>query len=462
MDKDDNNNKAMIDILIWMNEFGSPTTKSIKYEDYFNDCFKDEKTIDLIKLASMQRDAVIEGLTYVDAKPDPRNVALTVDSYLPSLLTIISSLEEAGDMKIKMKKPLQFQWTSRLYKKRKEFVENEFVFEAAYTLMIKSIAHFDTACEIIQSSKSATNETLKIAEATQELRLGAGIHDYVSSSLLPKWNNPPKNRPHELMPAVVSTLSSIFQADAQRLTIAKAVLAGSPALLIAKLLLGCISRYDFAIRILRTLSRDEFQLIHDSIRDELGTMPAILRALASKYMGIASHECEKFGEAAAYMREAVRRFEDIIPGRSMKELSKPIAEELRSTKKLLATYVEECKNVYFVPIPPAQCLEFPDGSFVIKPVEFKPTLLPLVSFEESNRTCSISSEKKKGWFFSRYFTRAEKKREDGGKISQDPIAPAVDLPSDIDREAFNDLPKDVQDEILRQFTLNSQKGGVSS
>jgi hypothetical protein len=110
-------------------------------------------------------------------------------------------------------------------------------------------------------------------------------------------------------------LGALFVADAQRVSIAKAVANGSSPSVLAKLLLGAADKYDFAGRCLTQVARESFDTVIPSLLDELGAMPAVLRACAANLFGQIYWGKGEYAKGLGFALDSVKRFEALKMGK---------------------------------------------------------------------------------------------------------------------------------------------------
>jgi len=369
-------------LLTWLQpENKNPTTRPIDFSACFGGNLSSEAR-DLLHLATAQRNKLIEvlGASGDAAPPDPRNITAAVEAYLPSLWTITASFEAASTLSVKLTSvKLEFKWVSALAEKPKEWTFGVLIFEVCFVLAIRALAHRNTARIILEANPSA------YVDASKELCRAAGIFELVANGLLPRWASAPASRPPEVFAPVALCFAAMCLADAQRLMTAKAVASDAASTLVAKLLVGAEDKYAYATRALQTLDKATFDGTSAVLKEELGAMPPLCRAVASSELAFAAHDKGEYGKAAAYARESARRLGALTAlGKNLVRagLAKQVADARGRSEALANEYENEATTAYFMAVPAVAELAWADGSFIAKPVPYELPDANLVSFSE--------------------------------------------------------------------------------
>ncbi len=402
----------------------------------------------LLQSATRQRVTLTDGLDYGGSKVDPRNVVSAVAAYFPSIWKVMKSMEASASVNVKLNRELKFSWkttlTSAGARKEEWTSQSVLLFEIAFCLVVKALAHFNTAKVIMHHAVGNNGEidAQKFASASKELRVGAGILECAAVQLIPRWVSPPNHLPVEMLPKALLALKTIFLVQAQRLAAAKAIATNGKHSVIAKLLNGAADKYDEASGTLRKLSRDQFALVEHTTKDTLGTWPSILRGLAFKYIGIAKHEEGEWADAAGYLHLASAHLQNMTLGKTLVPIIGNFVNiEKRVVFEHCSEFANETNNVYFLaPTPPDQlALSKTHGVFIAKG---SPFILPepeTVSFAE------VEEELK------------EKGTEEGDigasmeALGLEPLQP----PAGVDPSVFNALPRSVQEDVIEQSKSNN-------
>jgi len=350
-----------------------PSSKPIDFDTIFGgNLSEDART--LLRLATTQRKKLLEILA--DPKADSRNVIGAVDAYLPSIWRVTASMQASAQSAVKLNKKLEFKWTSALNKKGKEFAGNVFLYETAFVLTIRAIYHRDAAKIILEQGNDNYQDMGK------ELRVAAGIFEFVAKDLLARWDSPPQHRAPEVLPLVQHCLANLFLADAQRLAIAKALKSGSSPTVIAKLLIGAAERYEFATRNVQGVDKETFDSLVPGLLEELGAYPAILRACASNCLAQVHWAKLEYSKGYGFAKDASYRLRIISMGKGLQ--SSPLQAMLVAATEragaLEDEYRNDCEKVYFE--QPSKDLRMVDGQFIMNPIPYELPSAELVSFAE--------------------------------------------------------------------------------
>lgn len=410
----------------------------------------------MLKVASQQRITLIQGLSYVDAKPDPRNIIAAVDAYLPNVWKIQRSLEFSQSTKIKLEAPLEFEWTSVLSPddRVRATVQGVFVFEVSYVLIIRGLAHYNNAKAMLRNltDSSSTEQVLQVLKnAMQELRVGAGIFDHLATNVLPNWRKPPAMPPAELTVEVARGLSWFYLCMAQRLFIVAALIKGSVSI-VPRLFGGLKEKSNLAVR--EFCSLEGFQVrVTPTLYEEPQLMYALCGIWTMKYKGVTLHDKvtndeaevdnmeDTFGQAVAYMGVAAQRARNAaVTGLSMKKrMTTYLNREAKEVASLHREYQEENNTIYFGRFDSEEIEDITKSQnvFNLTAIPFHMPEVTALSFEEI--------PKPEGWGEPvRNFDPSKHKNE---QITAD----GTFIPPGVDPEIFKALPEDVRNELVEQY-----------
>ena len=162
----------------------------------------------LLQNATRQRVTLTDGLEYGGSRVDPRNVVAACEAYFPSIWKVMKSMEASASVNVKLNRELIFAWKTTLTTnttssgrahdgKQGWLSQSVLLYEIAYVLVVRALSHYNTAKVIMHHAVGNNGEidASKFANASKELRVGAGILECVAIDLLPRWVNPPKKTP---------------------------------------------------------------------------------------------------------------------------------------------------------------------------------------------------------------------------------------------------------------------------
>ncbi|GBG26085.1 Hypothetical Protein FCC1311_023052 [Hondaea fermentalgiana] len=450
---------AVAELLMKFTEFGTPTTKPLSFEAIIGGNLSHEAQ-ELLQVATQQRETLLDGITNMGGRVDPRNVVAAVENYLPSVYKITHSMEQSATAQIRLNKPLEFSWTSVLVKKnkqRKEYKCQVLVYEVCFILTVQAMAHYNVARMLLDPERP--NRAANLVAAAKELRKGAGILEYVSQVMLPRWVNPPENRPPEVMPAVVAVLAEYFVCMAQRLTVQQAILKGTPASTVGKLLLGLSERSHNLVGSVRRLG-PVVDTLFEPIVEEPALVSTMSHALAMKFLGDAAKDKGKPGEAVAFLSLAVDQLNGIIFSPTMDKLLRPEVEAARvEILDKYHVYREDNEKIYFEGVPTRDRLNVPAGSFIATAVDFEMPEVDAVAFgtppgeqhheadAQNAPAAPANGSKRASGGFSSWFGMGGSKKKEGASSKSG----RLEAPPGYDKEVFDGLPPDVQQEVIADY-----------
>ena len=434
---------ASPDLLLFLRPdcFQHPATKSVDFDASIGGAL-DGPARELLSLATSQRAKLEAVIADRKAAVDPRNVAAAVEAYLPSVWRITTSFEASAGVPIKLNSPLSFTWNSPLAKKSKDWTFGVLIFEVVFVLSVRALSHRDAARVILAA------DAKRVVDASKELRMGAGIFEFLRRQLLPRWSNPPPQRPLETLPAVLHALESLYLADAQRFAVQKAVDSGTQPSAVCKLLMGCADKYDFAARALRSLDAATFESLSPNILEELGAFPAILRAVAANELAQHFKAKDEPAKAAGLARDAFHRLSVISMGKLLQAspLQRALDQAKERAQALALEYENECTNVYFC-VPETNELGWPEeGSFIVSSLPYEMPTGDIVSFREvkGGATGPAAAKQDSKSFFEKLWPSSSATSGAGSDVGD------LKPPPGVDPTTFAELPEAIQKELAGQ------------
>lgn len=350
------------------------TTSPVDFDATFGGALPPQAR-DLLQRTTLQRAKLAEVLG--DKNLDVRNLIAAVDAYLPLLWQLTASLQ-AQEASVKLARKLEFKWTSALSNKPKELaVGHTLLFETSFVLTLRALAHRDAAQIALESDPE------NFAQVSKELRTGAGIFDFLANDLLARVEHTDSGeRPLEMNRLVMASLSALFLADAQRVAIAKALHTNASPSVVAKLLLGAAERYEFSARCITQTNKLSFDLLIPGLLEELGALPAILRACAANALAQMHWLRGEHAVALTFAQDASHRLEIIRMGKGLQqsELQRHLVAATGRARALEDEYTRDCSLVYFIKPAESHLVQVPNGSFVMDPIAYELPLAEVVSF----------------------------------------------------------------------------------
>uniref|UniRef100_A0A7S2R628 BRO1 domain-containing protein n=1 Tax=Mucochytrium quahogii TaxID=96639 RepID=A0A7S2R628_9STRA len=468
------------ELLLRFFEFNSPRTKHVDFNGIIGGALSFEAR-ELLGVTTSQRSTLMDALDNSGQTVDPRNISAAVENYLPSVYKLTHSMEQSAGAHIKLNKPLEFSWTSVLLKKSKQNVENKcqvLVYEVCFVLTVQALAHYNAAKNLVCTENPSRMSNL--VAAAKEVRKGAGILEYVSQVLIPRWTNPPKNRAPEVVGEVVLALCGLFCCMGQRLTVVQGLQRGLPPSAIAKLLFGLSERYSQINQQLRSLDKSLYDSLLDSLLDEPAILSVACYALGAQMMGEKAKADGEPGKAVGYLLLASNKLAGILYNPSTEELLKEyVVNAQHAVDEKFHQYKADNESIYFEGVPTADALDIPKGSFMCNPLDYSLPEVSAVSFAstdggiesaeamnapdgtqgDSGKSSGGSMRGALSWFGFGGGKKDNNKEEDTSEAagSDDFVPPGYD------RDVFTNLPPDIKKEVLAAYRAeNKSPGGATS
>ena len=435
--------------LLVFGSFGTPTTKRVDFDAVIGGKLAHEAR-ELLRVATQFRDSLVDGLDNSGHAVDPRNVVGGVENYLPHIYKITHSMEASASAQIRLNKPLSFSWTSVLTRaKAREYSCGVLVYEVCFVLTIQALAHYSVAKQMLAPEQRSRLTSL--VAAVKELRRGAGILEFVSQVLLPRWVSPPDKRPPEVVSSVVAALSTLFLLMAQRVTVVQAIQKKSPPTALAKLLLGLSERYAELNRQLLALDRPLYDSLLPQLVDEPPLFATVCFSLGLKFLGEHARKEQKAGQAVAYMHFASDNLVKATYTAPMAEIYRArLDANRRAVDEQFHAFKADNESIYFDGVPTRDRLEIPQGQFIIKPDDYSLPEVEAVSFAskdvekeaEASAKPAPAPEQRKS--LSSWFSKPA-----GATPAPAAPTPAAHLkcPKGYSEDVWKELPDDIKQEI---------------
>ena len=98
----EDSSQAIVRTIAHISKFSNPLSKKLSFEETFSGPFN-EKTMDVLEVASKRREALMSSLTYGGSTPDPRAIVAACKEYYPTVWCITESMVHGSDEPVKMK-----------------------------------------------------------------------------------------------------------------------------------------------------------------------------------------------------------------------------------------------------------------------------------------------------------------------------------------------------------------------
>ncbi|KAL0088326.1 pH-response regulatory protein PalC [Phycomyces blakesleeanus] len=288
--------------------YSLPTTGAVSFVDYFEDVGSYSSQISDATAQRGRLRTVLKGLKKeaLDTR-DYRNI--TIDDYLPYLISIINCLE-SGELKLHKNNNIETSWRSTLSdhiihtgSNAPRIVCPDIYYELIFVLLTYayacSLQGNDTLKAVQEQGSDAAAIYNKVADA---LNTAAGIFQYLANEILPKWRQPPDNRPVETIKELLVALSKMALADAQSIAISKALVnTGLSKALAAKLYMGVAEQYEMAYGLISSIKGT--QEVSSELRRYLADGSQFYKAMAKKYLALDANDRQNLGEAVGFVRD---------------------------------------------------------------------------------------------------------------------------------------------------------------
>jgi len=347
-------------------KFPHTTSKRVIFEKIFR--YTDANTKNNLNSASAIRDSMLMAVV----SPDIEDSIPAIERYLPLVLGLVKAVESNSN--IKLNDSLSFTWASVISEKSMPamYTCNSIRYESSIVYLTLAFMHCNNSAVIIKKSTDVDYDE-KANLAANELRIAAGIFDYLYSTELPKWVTLPNDRPPELLPQVAKGLSNMCIAQAQQMAIKKAIIKEASAGVLAKLCIEVYRCYDNCLNGIKASNKD-YTDISNTLKSYIMLNQALWRGVALKYLAKDAYSKEQFGKAVSYLNLAEKQMKEIIiPPKSPLEVVKDdVFSETQQIVQLKEKLTKENDMVYFQKLIEFNQLEIPDGKCISAPIPFQP------------------------------------------------------------------------------------------
>ncbi|KAI7870872.1 hypothetical protein BDF14DRAFT_1770632 [Spinellus fusiger] len=279
--------------------YSLPTTGAVSFVDFLEDVGPHSSSISDATAQRGRLRAVLKELKKVALSTrDYRTIVNTIDDYLPYLMSILHCLE-AGELKIHKYRNIETSWRSTLGdhilysgSNAPRIVCPDIHYELIFVLMTYAYACSLQGNELLKNLQSHGSDTAilynKVADA---LITAAGIFQYLANDVVPKWRQPPENRPVETIKEFLVALSKMTLADAQSVAICKALVNKSLSnALTAKLYIGVAEQYEIANGLISSIQGN--QEVSSDLKRYFVDGSQFYKAMAKKYLALDANDAQ--------------------------------------------------------------------------------------------------------------------------------------------------------------------------
>lgn len=356
--------------------FPFPQSKSVVFERTFR-CPPNSPGYNNLAGLTKQRAEMVTLLSRCNSASQAAvydQLATFADAYIPQITGLVNTLDSGGA--VQLAKPLAFSWSSPLRTSGKWATFYTPDYEVCMTLHSRAalLVNSAEAC----SRSCDPNRFAELApSAVRDLRRAAGIYEFISSSVLPRWGTAPEERPPETYSTICNALSSLALAAAQEFTVLKGALSGTSSGVLAKLQADAHRKYLDANAALAAKATSSEAAVGKDLRDFVNAMCGLSLAQTYKLAAIAANEAEKNGFAVTYSQVALESFNSAMKTGASTQLAnwpnvtRVMREDFEHYARL---YSKENGLVSYSKPVDRRMLEMPEAKAMITPLPF--TLTP--------------------------------------------------------------------------------------
>ena len=283
----------------------------------------------------------------------------------------------------RLKKPLPFAWTSPVHVKERDlYIElSTFHFELIMMLNVLGAAHANRAAEHMAAVEPDDLDSFDEAakQAAEELRIAAGVFDFIARVAVPKWKDVPPEAPYECNTTVAAAMRNLCLSAGQAIVVKKAKLHGTSQATVAKLCTGGFKKAEEAFK--AVIGMRDTKCVSDNFKDFLFAHAVVHKSNALKSLGDAAYADEQYGLAIGYLKAAntcVNKIEKPAKDSPLAPYAADIANAQSIIHHKAALYVQENDNMYGKKeVDEKTVTVADDGTMLVKPTPFE---LPASSF----------------------------------------------------------------------------------
>uniref|UniRef100_A0A0K2SWJ9 BRO1 domain-containing protein n=1 Tax=Lepeophtheirus salmonis TaxID=72036 RepID=A0A0K2SWJ9_LEPSM len=260
----------------------------------------DEDSIKIKSDLKRSRDRIVELI------PDPHHELERMGTALNSYLSLLRGFLEipGSGGPSKLRHSLSFKWSQSCVPKGPSASQKDAVFEMGHLLVNVAIWHMKRA------SMLASKDDLQMEEAKEihtSLRRGAGYLVFVQDVLIPQFVEKPDSET-DLDPKVIVAYLNQCMAEAQEVTMARAIELKHNAALITTLAHETFKMYTTAGDAIEHLDKNKFGRWSAYLKFK----SMFYQAYAFNYQGESLLAQDKCGDAIRSLREAQKNYEEAI------------------------------------------------------------------------------------------------------------------------------------------------------
>ncbi|EGG15835.1 hypothetical protein DFA_09504 [Cavenderia fasciculata] len=360
------NDTSLLPLKIYMGRFDIPHSKRLQFEKIIRSTTPDFASS--LSQSSLSRNELI----IVIEKSSPSSIINASEKYLKDLYGVILSVEDNGS--IRLNEQLSFTWSS--FTSPKTFLTGYSLrYELIMTLMVYGMSHYNRASEINdQITESNFDDSAKVL--VNHLKTAAGIFDFVHSTELPRWSNPPEDIHLECLSNTSLGLSLLCIALGNSVTVRKAMKQQTSHSIISKISCEAWHKMEMSKNCFKDLSSHNYKKLPKNFRDFLSTNIALNNSITMMEMGRHFAFEKNFSNALSYLSLAVQYITKMKkPNESRQiEIVNALINEINYENQSL---VKENDLIYFQKKVDPKSLQQPEPKSFIIDLKFEP---PMPSF----------------------------------------------------------------------------------
>jgi len=315
-----------------------------------------------------------------DAPVSAASVVAQAEKLFPMLMALNQVLCHP---QTRLKKPLPFAFTSPVHVQERDlFIElHTFHYELIMMLNVLAAAHANRAAEHMASVEPGDVDSFDegAKQAAEELRIAAGVFDFIARTAIPKWTDKPPEAPYECNATVAAAMRNLCISAGQAIVVKKAKMHGTSHATVSKLCTGGFKRAEEAFKAVNGMR--ETKCVSDNFKDFLFAHAVVHKSNALKSLGDAAYAEDQHGLAIGYLKAANTCAQKVQPPPKDSPLA-PYAADIANAQSIVRykadLYVKENENMYGKKEVDEKTLTVADdGTLLVKPTPFA---LPAASF----------------------------------------------------------------------------------
>jgi len=353
-----------------------PKPKSIPFDKYIDTSQAAKK--EFLHQCSRRRDELMELVSRKKDKPGAKEVIKAAEAYFPLLMGLIQILQMPTT---RVLKPLPFTWTSPVsHKDPKSFCTlTDYNYELVMIMHLLADAHMNRADELIaRATEQEYDEPAK--EALEELRIAAGMFEYVSKVMIFNWRGAPAFEPFECNAVLSNALRNLCLSMGQAIVVKKGLLHGTSMGVLSKISAAGFKKAEDAFKSVTNMREEK--LVSEDLKDFLHAHAVVHKSNALMKLGEAAYAEEAYGMAIAYLKMAFTTSEKVKVPKDKDSSLYPYGEDIKTMQSIVKhkkdSYIAQNDNIFGKAEVDEKTVDVPDGTLMVKPMEFA---LPAASFK---------------------------------------------------------------------------------